>query len=122
MKKKIMEKWVAALESGEYKQTKGQLRKKLEKKSAYGFCCLGVLCNLHAQAHPKIAAKETDPESYLGGDAFPPIEVLEWAGLQTENGQINHKDWQSNSLTVLNDDGKTFKTIAKTIRENYKTL
>ena len=45
MNPEIKAKWVAALRSGEYKQAKGQLR------IGNSFCCLGVLCNLHAQAH-----------------------------------------------------------------------
>jgi hypothetical protein len=39
MNQVIKEKWVAALRSGEYKQTKGYLRNKK------GYCCLGVLTN-----------------------------------------------------------------------------
>lgn len=41
MKKEIADKWIAALESGEYKQGQNVLR------SDDGFyCCLGVLCEL----------------------------------------------------------------------------
>lgn len=37
MPKEMKEKWLAALRSGEYKQSKGSL------KTAKGYCCLGVL-------------------------------------------------------------------------------
>lgn len=36
----IKERWVAALRSGDYRQTKGALR------DSDGFCCLGVLCEI----------------------------------------------------------------------------
>ena len=37
---KIKQKWVEALRSGKYKQTKGEL------KNGQGFCCLGVACEI----------------------------------------------------------------------------
>lgn len=42
MNRNWKKRWVAALRSGQYKQT----RKKLTNGTA--FCCLGVLCNLEA--------------------------------------------------------------------------
>ena len=71
MKQKIKALWVAALRSGDYEQGIGQLRN--ENK----FCCLGVLCDLHAQTHPKIAAKETNPNEYLGDTGYLPHKVME---------------------------------------------
>lgn len=41
MKKEIADKWVAALRSGNYKQTTGMLNRNNES-----FCCLGVLCEI----------------------------------------------------------------------------
>lgn len=113
MKKSIMEKWVAALRSGKYKQTTGQLRN--EK----GFCCLGVLCNLHAEAHPKFAAKQTDKQVYDGRCEVPTNVVLNWAGMKTDTGYI---DSTGDELTLLNDNGDSFKKIAKIIEKHYKEL
>ncbi len=75
MNPKIKAKWVKALRSGDYKQGRLRLRKKDK------FCCLGVLCNLHAQAHPAIAAKEKSPETYLGNIAVLPGLVEKWSGV-----------------------------------------
>lgn len=74
MNKNIKKQWLKALRSGEYTRGVGQLRDKDNK-----FCCLGVLCNLHAQAHPEIAAEQTDTDSYLGASGLLPIAVAEWA-------------------------------------------
>lgn len=50
MKKEIAMRWIEALRSGKYMQGKGRLRSFYDE-----FCCLGVLCNLHAIEHPEIA-------------------------------------------------------------------
>jgi hypothetical protein len=38
--KEVMDKWIAALRSGQYNQGRGKL------KSSNGYCCLGVLCDV----------------------------------------------------------------------------
>lgn len=120
MKKKIAMKWCEALESGEYKQARGQLRK------SGRFCCLGVLCNMHAQAHPDIAAEQKRATEYMGEQDLPPMAVQEWAGLGTEEGAFyGYAGLQDTytSLADLNDDVKlTFPEIAKVIRKHYKEL
>lgn len=109
MNKKIKALWVAALRSGEYKQGHRQLR------SGDKFCCLGVLCNLHAQAHPKVAAKETDPILYMGRLGFLPPAVVKWAGLQYDYGaRVTIKAFNG-SLSHHNDSGRTFNEIADAI-------
>ncbi len=40
MKKQILDDWIVALRSGEFKQAQGRLKKD------GGFCCLGVVCHL----------------------------------------------------------------------------
>jgi len=107
----IKAKWVAALRSGDYKQGHFQLRKNNE------FCCLGVLCNLHAIAHPEIAAKETDPRSYMGCDGFLPAAVTKWAGRDTGSEKITI-DGHEAQLVTHNDTFKhTFDQIADAIEE-----
>lgn len=121
MKRSIARKWAQALESGDYKQTVGELRNK------DGFCCLGVLCNIHAQEHPKIAALETDPYSYLGEATELPFEVREWVGMNSDSGKFPRgliKEVPSaDCLIDLNDDAEwNFKQIAKVIRKHWKEL
>lgn len=124
MKKSIATKWVAALRSGAYKQGTGTLRDS-ENNS---FCCLGVLCNLHAQEHPGLARKETDPDSYMGHSEFLPEKVKKWAGMISEEGEpvdrsdITIKGEEFVSLTDVNDSGISFKRIATWIEKNYEKL
>lgn len=117
MKKAIMEKWVAALRSGEYEQGTDFLRQSNNK-----FCCLGVLCNLHAQAHPKIAAKETDPTKYLDCDEMLPREVQNWAGMDSYEGYFVDKWGNLRSLAHLNDNGSDFNKLANIIEKYYEQL
>ena len=112
MKKEIADLWANALESGEYKQTDGQLR------HGDKFCCLGVLCNLHAQTHPEIASKQKD-DSYMKQDEFLPKTVMKWAGIKTDDGDYS---CYSETLVGLNDAGVKFQEIAQIIRDNWEKL
>ena len=113
MKRSIARKWANALDSGEYKQCQGQLRK------ADKWCCLGVLCNLHAQEHPELAATQKKKSKYFGESEVLPHEVIEWAGMRSDVGYIEY----GRSLAGLNDDfGWMFSDLAKVIRKEWKKL
>ena len=102
MNKEIKDKWVAALESGEYRQTQRQL------KDWQGFCCLGVLCDIHAKEVGTMWVTENNSASYLQKHATLPKEVEEWAGIDRQN-------WRE--LISLNDDrGYSFEKIAEVIK------
>lgn len=114
MKKSIAMKWVAALESGLYKQCRGQLRKNDK------FCVLGVLCNLHAEAHPEIASLEIFEGVYMRRSTLLPRVVAKWAGMEHVAGGFTTKH---ESLLTLNDERMlTFPAIAEVIRHNYRNL
>jgi len=67
MRPEIKAAWIAALRSGKYKKTVGDLR------NPNGFCCLGVLCDLHAKAN--LGFWDQD-QSYLGkSDLLPHVVV-----------------------------------------------
>lgn len=110
MKPKIRAAWVAALRSGEYRQARGALRTTDNR-----MCCLGVLCNLHAQAHPGIAAKEQDRRTYLDNSANLPEQVVHWAGLLYDIGDEVSINGRTRSLAGHNDSGRTFAQIADAI-------
>lgn len=115
MKKAIADKWVKALRSGDYKQGRGKLRHN------GNFCCLGVLCNLHAQAHPKIAAQQGRANWYMGENTELPSEVMYWAGMNDASGYFDNKT--KDSLIDLNDaEGYSFVQIADVIDKEWKAL
>ncbi len=113
MNKAIKQKWIAALRSGEYKQGKNRLR--TNKNGKTSFCCLGVLCNLHAQAHPTIAATQTNSKVYLSNKDVLPLPVLNWAGLTRRQGARVMINGEYKYLTEHNDGGCTFAEIADAI-------
>ena len=115
MKSSIAKLWTAALRSGQYKQTGGKLRG--EFNGITSFCCLGVLCNLHAQAHPDIAARQPTTAEYMGRRLVLPNEVAEWAGM---TGLLGY--FKSTTLANENDQGASFNKIADLIDKHVKTL
>lgn len=119
MNPEIKARWVAALRSGEYEQASGCLRAvgDDDANKTLGFCCLGVLCNLHAEAHPRIAAKETNADRYLRESALLPELVREWARLPFARGAEVEINGFMAALTHHNDNGATFAQIADAIEE-----
>ena len=109
MDKKIAKRWVKALRSGEYRQGIGQLRDRNDQ-----FCCMGVLCNIHAYDHPKIAARQITREGYMGVNGMPPSQVRDWASMRGNSLE---------TLAELNDTSKwSFKKIADYIEANWKKI
>ncbi len=97
--------WVAALRSDDYVQ--GRLALCKDNK----FCCLGVLCELAAEAG--ICSKE-EKQSYVlydGDRSLLPRSVRDWAGLAT----ISPDAPDGKKLVSLNDEGTPFREIADLI-------
>lgn len=126
MKKEIADQWIAALRSGDYRQGQRALR-----NSDNEFCCLGVLCNLHAQAHPEIAAQQTNAWFYLGRQGSLADQVQEWAGIRSPLGEV----WEDGESVIFsvegiewyclsdaNDGGCGFVGIADAIEKNWEKL
>ncbi len=115
MNKDVKEKWISALRSGEYKRTINLLHE--DNK----FCCLGVLCDLAVKEgiieEPKMINNFYVYGEHQEVDVLPK-EVYDWAGLEkwSRNGRYNETDF---TLAELNDDGKSFKYIAKVIEKHF---
>ncbi len=117
MKRTIAKQWVTALRSGQYRQGTGQLRQ--DDK----FCCLGVLCNLHAQAHPGIAAAQKTTGLYMGQLYLLPKEVVKWAGMKSDIGNYTVPNGDYHTLAIDNDHfGKSFNDLASVIEHNWVVL
>lgn len=138
MRREAWENWIAALESGKYRQGGGALHVKSRYATEENerFCCLGILCKQAADA----GAVDIDDEvsgvevMYGGERAYLPIEVVKWAGLRFE-GKRTYDDSPlpieehrgilqygedgkiGVSLALMNDQGIPFSKIAETIRE-----
>ena len=102
MKPEIKKLWVDALRSGDYIQGRGGLRGECND-----FCCLGVLCDLHAKATGRKWSHNGCHYEYLSQMAFLPNEVTEWAGLDTGRPKL-----PDGTLDTLNDAEMDFITIA----------
>lgn len=129
MKPEIKKRWVEALRSGKYNQTKRFLKAKRYSADVTGFCCLGVLCDLAEGdgigtwvSAPNLMFERFSSSGIweLGEDGQLPVSVQAWAGL-TKFGQYvtvptpSHEP--SETLVHLNDSGATFKQIANIIEE-----
>lgn len=123
MIREIRDQWLARLRDG---RLQGQrLLDYDDKHGKRRQCCLGVLCELAAEAG--IVTVHTGPgtdygsnalvHSYWSGDGgrdtfYLPAAVAEWAGLDGVQGWIPGR---SRSLAQMNDEGQTFAEIADAI-------
>lgn len=105
--KRQFKKWIAALDSGEYKQDKGQL------ESQYGYCCLGVGCVVTI---PKELISLNDSGCIVGSMPEEQPAAPRWLLAIGENFLIK----TGASLMTLNDDrGYTFPEIATLLELVY---
>lgn len=117
MNPNIAQKWVAALRSGEYFQGHSHLRN-LDNT----FCCLGVLCDLHARENNTAWDLNNNVEIwfYDGDCGVLPDSVQNWAEMKDHQGKLGRGE--SNLLTNMNDSGKTFAEIANIIEKSVEIL
>ncbi len=139
MYKDIAEQWVTALRSGKFKQGSGFLRVGDE------YCCLGVLCELYrrdqqkeTEEAPDWKASDSDynpsVQRFIYTTVDLPSEVVEWAGMNSDIGEValRPQDFYSldedirrnlttdgENLAILNDGGATFEQLADII-EKYR--
>ena len=113
MNRKIADKWIAALRSGEFNQT----RERLADMRRTEHCCLGVLCELAIKDDVEMEVfASVDARTYFDGDdALLPERVAEWAGMSSRDGALPGFF----TLADLNDDGRSFEDIADVIEEHW---
>jgi hypothetical protein len=125
MNPEIKAEWTRRLRSGEVRQAKSTLRRQYPDGSV-GYCCLGVLCEMAVEAgvaeRSDSATSMTSLYRGAGGDRFGsvaalPVDVMKWAGLKAADPVVSHETGQSN-LSVLNDSGKSFDSIAYLIDQS----
>lgn len=131
MNRDIKARWIEALRSGDYPQTREALHRTepgLDSKGKTmppGFCCLGVLCELAAKEGVITSKTFSNGEVEYDGDSlFLPAPVHEWAELVKDDGLplytgdvlVGEGIWVSS----LNDKGKTFEEIADVVEEKVE--
>lgn len=115
----VKQKWLAELRSGNYKQGRKLLKQKTE------FCCLGVLCDIHAKEYAGVWIKleENEPGkevySYDKQSCVLPNCVIEWAGIGHSIASCPIMfNGTSQTLAYINDTIKLdFNQIADIIEE-----
>ncbi len=115
--KKNREKWVKALRSGKFRQTRHELRNGRRRE----FCCLGVATELYRKA---TGNGGWDKEGFFinrgerDGGACP-VAVQEWLGLRTDTGNMPNEP----ALTEYNDVHEAdFNQIADVIEREPEGL
>lgn len=119
-------KWVAALESGGYDQTKGLLQRTApDAEQQVGYCCLGVACKLAVEDGVDIKVEEDDGAVYFDGtrSVLPPA-VSRWLNidLYNDSGTYETADGQQTGLAEQNDEGLSFAEIAAIVKSEPKGL
>lgn len=104
MDAELKAKWLEALRSGKYDQGTGQLR------NGNCFCCLGVLCDVFNPTG-------WDGEEWSFGEGIDQCRELSVlpSNFRLQCGMDGGLEER---LIELNDEGKTFSTIANYIEEN----
>jgi len=116
--KEVKRKWLKALRSGKYEQGTNSLRINKDDKATY--CCLGVLCDLYSKEKGNRWSKLHDRyPTFMREMSVLPKKVMKWAGIEYTDGGFLYKNGKHDSLMGLNDNGKSFKQIAKVIEKYF---
>lgn len=135
------DKWQDALNSGEYTQTNGALKRVTNdpgcgydsscgcEELKVGFCCLGVLTDVVLKEMPQLGQWSsegcfvTETSGRYGiSDFLPPI-VRQITGI-TDSDPILYVDADESVTAASANDGRnmTFEQIAEKIGENYQSM
>lgn len=111
-------KWVLALRSGKYKQTRETLVRMNEKTQLpKAHCCLGVACEVYIKTK-KLNRKKFWQHNKVKGTM--PCKVAMFFGLAENPKLINFRARYYFHATTMNDDHRSsFKTIANAAERTY---
>lgn len=115
-------KWVAALRSGKYSQTKSKLTR-LQGSQIVGCCCMGVACELAVEAGVKVEITSDATLRFYDSNATSlPESVIKWLGVTDRDGRYLIRNGDMYCLVGNNDTGKTFAEIADIIESEPEGL
>lgn len=149
MNREIAERWIAALRSGQYRQTANRLCRFYiddEHKEQCSYCAMGLLAELYQQETGELNTipNKDQPGTISFKDEtknkwsaiFIPTEVVQWAGLKNSAGSFgpSYSVWVDiededgsrvlcTSVVALNDDARLpFADIADIIEQRYEDM
>jgi hypothetical protein len=125
----LQKKWLSLLDGGKVKQTTGQLCSIDEETGKKRYCCLGVAADL-------VLRRKMVCEDGVGSADGEDMSLAKYKklGLRSEFGLLDspdvvipkdahtEDDYTNPCLANLNDNGWSFKKIAKFIRKNPKAV
>lgn len=112
------DKWIDALESGNYLQGKNRLCTEIDEKGTKSYCCLGVLSDVQnllvhgrdCEISPHYLSRENPNYSFFGENgSFSPLYIS------------NEKGKSINLLSEMNDEGFSFLEIVEVIKQIWKS-
>lgn len=109
-------KWVEALRSGKYKQSKGSLCK-IRAGKVEGYCCLGVGAKICSKTKNILIRKISNDLSFDHNRNYLSPIIQRWLGLKTRDGALHET-----SLAKMNDSDSSFLEIADIIEAHEKEL
>lgn len=125
LNKDNISKWITALRSGDYEQGCGCLVASSNGDNRY--CCLGVACKLYQNEigglveKSKLSLSQDATLTSFNADCnYLPNIVSEWFGFDSVDPRVEYRGFIE-SLSQLNDKGKTFTEIADLIEQEYLT-
>lgn len=127
-----VQRWVDALESGEFKQAREKLTgESIDDPEESGYCCLGVLCELYRRDHPHTSRwngdifvsygiNECGEEVASSSSETLTEQVSRWAGFSNSSHDRNPILFGLDTASELNDIRKfNFREIAKFVRQKF---
>lgn len=123
--------WVQALRSGDYEQTKGNLKVINKQTGQASYCCLGVACEVFLKAVGQMVTINDDEVgtdrvlvSFDGNPSVLPDKVVTWLGVPNDNPLISTSNERlrqpSVSAIQANDSrGWDFNQIADALEKMY---
>jgi hypothetical protein len=127
----VITNWVSLLKNGNLRQITNQLQEgpsclaeKGDKDDQYGYCCLGVLCELAraegivTMVHGQYKSKK-NKNDLSGGDL--PRAVFEWAGFDTSAPKVLYKGKKYSVIELNDGHGLNFAQIGELVRKEYLT-
>lgn len=115
--------WIDALRSGKYPQTKGTFKQLLDDKEC--FCATGVLADI---INPELLKAQTFNRGYfLDGRVVEKMYPKGYSRLRLQQGASDRftlfglPKGQFRKIVKMNDAGESFQTIANWIEKNVKS-